>query len=298
MHAMKLFTFTDGGVPSIDDRLPTMFYNEHRNRFTRSSFVGTIASGNSRFILLWIIGVLTIASGTSTTAATVLSINQHQPSQVSRPQQQTDMHHQQRRIDTDTTLMATKTIVRKRLLAIRVSSLSSGETPEESLISIRSAIFGYRNVDSNSSANKNESVEIIPSNATSVIEQYQFISHGQLLLEPVTNNSIKENTAETSSALTTTRNIEDGVFDLYIPNISFSGHSISDLTDIIVQEALRQLSPSTSLSDIADHIIFCLPNGSSFQNDPNWTAYTYLNQPYSYYQLSRCTRLSVVVHEV
>ena len=178
---------------------------------------------------------------------------------------------------------ATKTIVRKRLLAIRVSSISSGESPEESLSMIQSAIFGYlnANVDDNS-------------NITSVVEQYQFISHGQLRLEPV-------NATRLAPASPATTDRKDGVFDLYIPNITFAGQVISNLTDIILQETQKQLlssSSSSSLSDIADLFIFCLPTGSSFQEDSNWTAYTYLNQPYSYYQQSRCTRLSVVVHEV
>lgn len=225
--------------------------------------------------MCWILGIYP-TSATSTTAATLISVK-HQTPLISRPPP-----HQRRKVTTSSTF--TRVIVRKRLLAIRVSSLSSGETPEESLMSIQSAIFGNRTTNNNTFSE-------IPLNATSVVDQYQYISHGQLLWEPVDTT-----TTQTLSS-TSSIDIVGGVFDLNIPNITFTGQSISNLTDIILQQTLKQLTLS-SLTDVADHVIFCLPNGSSFRNDPNWTAYTYLNQPYSYYQLSRCTRLSVVVHEV
>jgi len=85
-----------------------------------------------------------------------------------------------------------------------------------------------------------------------------------------------------------------------------------------------------SLDEIANHIIFCIPTGSLIQGSTAWMAYTYLYEPvsvdvlalprmncgpcvatpstntsafslspqYSYYQKSRCTRLSVVMHEM
>ena len=233
---------------AVDDVRPTMFYNR-QTKYTTSKMNHIDACGGCTVFkkLVFILVALTTTMGTFG-------------------------------IESSTA----KTIVRKRLLAIRVSSISSGESPEESLSMIQSAIFGYlnANVDDNS-------------NITSVVEQYQFISHGQLLLEPV-------NATRLAPASPATTDRKDGVFDLYIPNITFAGQVISNLTDIILQETQKQLlsSSSSSLSDIADLIIFCLPTGSSFQDDSNWTAYTYLNQPYSYYQQSRCTRLSVVVHEV
>ena len=246
-----------------------------------------ITSGSYGFLLLKICYILVLfATLGRYTHATV----KHQSSpQISHAPQQ----HQRRKVITTTTL--TKVIVRKRLLAIRVSSLSSGETPEESLTLIQSAIFGNHSTTNSNNTNSSE----IPwnNNATSVVEQYQYISHGQLLLEPVDATTAQTTLSSTSSS--SVINIVGGVFDLYIPNITFTGQSISNLTDIILQETVQQLSSSSLLlTDIADHIIFCLPNGSLFKNNPNWTAYTYLNQPYSYYQLSRCTRLSVVVHEV
>jgi hypothetical protein len=174
---------------------------------------------------------------------------------------------------------ATKT---KRLLAIRVSS-SSGEVPEESIASIQASIFGYGTNPDNISL----------SDAT-VIAQYTAISHGQLQFVPVTKESILDDTA-----IQTELTIDSGVLDMMINNVTFDGQAITNLTEIILEQTKNQFgSGLLSLLDIADHIIFCLPTGSLFNNDPNWTAYTYLNEPYSYYQLSRCTRLSVVAHEV
>ena len=260
---------------TISDGCQTINYN-HRTKLpmrTMNSIVVSTASGIYRCLVCWILIVLTNPI-TSTIAATLFS-TPHLPSQASRPQ-----YRQRRKV---AIASSNREIIRKRLLAIRVSSLSSGETPKESLLSIQSAIFG-------SHATSNDTNSEIPSNATSVVEQYQSISHGQLLLEPA-------NTTTTQSSSTSAIEIVGGVFDLYMPNITFAGQLISNLTDFILHETMKQLS-SSSLTDVADHIIFCLPDGSSFQNDPNWTAYTYLNQPYSYYQLSRCTCLSVVAHEV
>jgi hypothetical protein len=170
-------------------------------------------------------------------------------------------------------------VTKKRLLAIRVSSAISGETPDESIASIRTALFGYNGSDTDPDQG-----------IVSVVEQYQSISHGQFILEPVENTALS---------------IEGGVLDLTLRSntIVFTGHSISNLTAAFIEELEQQLAiasgvQSISLLDVADYVMFCLPNGSTFRDDSNWTAYTYLNEPYSFYQQSRCTRLSVVVHEV
>jgi hypothetical protein len=218
--------------------------------------------------------VLFVASFVTLQSQLTISLQWQPESSASRIS--AERQHQQRRVTTTTS------ITTKRLLAIRVSSSSSGEVTNESIASIQAAIFGYGTNPDNISLSDG-----------TVIAQYAAMSHGQLLFAPVTMESILND-----ATISTELKIEAGVFDMAITNVTFDGQPITNLTKTILEQTQNQFGGISSLLDVADHIIFCLPTGSIFNNDPNWTAYTYLNEPYSYYQQSRCTRLSVVVHEV
>lgn len=151
---------------------------------------------------------------------------------------------------------------RKRLLAVRVTS-PSGEEPEESVELIQGAVFGTG-----------------PMGVTpSVISQYMDISHNQLEYVAARGN-----------------NIDNGVIEIRTETRVIEGKDIQDsITDDLLNRTEELIGP---IGESVDNIIFCLPTGSVFQNNAEWTAFTYLFEPYSYYQQSRCTRLSVAVHEL
>jgi len=153
----------------------------------------------------------------------------------------------------------------KRLLAVRVSS-TFGEEPEESRQDIAAAIFGTGMADS----------DLLPT--TNVAAQYDAISHGALALVPATGAGIV-----------------DGVVDITLDRQVSGSRVQSDLASEIIATTAVALGP---LEDVADRIIFCLPNYSELSGRDSWTAFTYLLEAYSFYQLSRCTKLSVVIHEV
>jgi hypothetical protein len=184
----------------------------------------------------------------------------------------------------------------KRLLAVRVSS-TYGEVPVESVESIVSALFG------NSSSNPDENMNAVDA---TVVAQYAAVTHHQLLFLPATGP-----------------NITDGILEITVP-VNFTGNDIQALTPTILSKMEEVVGP---LSDVADNFVFCLPTGSLFRGVDTWTAFTFLYEPvraftsvvkqlefnlgtilsllfllatlqYSYYQNSRCTRLSVVMHEV
>ena len=139
----------------------------------------------------------------------------------------------------------------------------SGEEPVESVGLIEGTVFGTG------------SSSVTPS----VVSQYLDIPHDQLEYVPATG-----------------RNINNGVLEIEINTSVIAGKDIQgSLTEDLLDRTEAAIG---SIADTADNIIFCLPTGSIFQKNPEWTAFTYLFEPYSYYQQSRCTRLSVAVHEL
>jgi len=160
---------------------------------------------------------------------------------------------------------------RQSLLAVRVSSSVSGVSPLETVDEIEAALFG--------SGPNPEQLE--PHQV--VVNHYAMISHEQLLYEPAV--------ADIPDS------IQNGVTEISI-DMPFD-ETVDVQTDILPRllTATRERIGSYTLDSI-DKIIFCLPTGAHFQGDSDWTAFTYLWEPYSYYQRSRCTRLSVVMHEL
>jgi len=64
----------------------------------------------------------------------------------------------------------------------------------------------------------------------------------------------------------------------------------------VMQEILA--TTTAQLEGTPDHVLFCLPTGALLKGGDAWKAFTYLREPYSYYQRGRCTKLSVVMHEM
>ena len=151
----------------------------------------------------------------------------------------------------------------RRLLAVRVTSAVSGEEPEETVESIEGAIFG---------TGSNPEGIALPEG--SVVQQLAAISHGQLIFQPAQGPDIN-----------------NGVLEISIDE------SFVDSTDVeseILPLLIAATEQALGSSDIADKIVYCLPTGAGFQGSTAWTAFTYLWEQYSYFQKSRCTRLSVV----
>ena len=160
---------------------------------------------------------------------------------------------------------------RKSLLAVRVFSSVSGVSPTETLDEIAGALFGLGT----------NPFQLQPQQV--VVNHVATVSHRQLIYEPAVEiipGTILNGVTEISIAAPF-----DSTVDVQ-----------TDILPLIVT-ATRDHIGSEAMYSI-DNIIFCLPTGASFQGDADWTAFTYLWEPYSYYQQSRCTRLSVVMHEL
>ena len=152
----------------------------------------------------------------------------------------------------------------KRLLAVRLSANGGSEVPEETVEEIQNTIFGSATTQ----------------NLPTVVSQYAAVSHGALQFVPAQGVGI-----------------ENGVIEIVMDaplatkNVSIQGP--------MLQEILKSAAGTLGdLDEVADHIIFCLPTGSILNGSAKWTAFTYLYEPYSYYQRSRCTKLSVPMHEI
>lgn len=169
----------------------------------------------------------------------------------------------------------------KKLLAVRVIS-KFDEIPVESVDDIETAIFG---ADDDSSIGTGDGgggfgtgVVAVKPKAT-VVEQYHKVSHGKLQLMPAQGSNIYNGVAQVEiSQRVNDSSIDEGL-----------GTNILARTEQLV---------GVPLEEVADFIVFCLPDGSTARGKLEWTAYTFIYHPYSYYQRSSCTKLSFVMHEV
>ena len=160
---------------------------------------------------------------------------------------------------------------RKTLLAVRVSSSVSGVSPVETADQIEGALFGTgTNPD-----------QLQPHQV--VVNHFATVSHGQLTFDPAV-----EGIAGT---------IQNGVADIFVDAAFDSTSDVqADIVPLLVSATTDRIGSETMAT--IDKIIFCLPSGAYFDGDADWTAFTYLWEPNSFYQGSRCTRLSVVMHEL
>lgn len=152
----------------------------------------------------------------------------------------------------------------KRLLAVRLLTNGGSEVPDETISEIQDTIFGSK----------------ATSTQPTVISQYAAVSHGKLQFIPAQGPGI-----------------DNGVVEIVMDAPLTSGN-ISIQGPMLVEILESAASALGDLEEVADHIIFCLPTGSLLNGKAMWTGFTYLYEPYSYYQRSRCTKLSVPMHEI
>ena len=138
----------------------------------------------------------------------------------------------------------------KRLLAVRILGPTDEEVPSETLIDIRDNIFGP-------SLQTGFELEAPPT----VVSQYAAVSHGALQFIPAVGGGIQDGVAEVR--------IDTSIMDADIEG---------DLMIRILESTASNLG---DLDRLADHIIFCLPNGSQLKGSDTWTAFTYLFEPVS-----------------
>lgn len=145
--------------------------------------------------------------------------------------------------------------VKRRLLAVRVSAISEENGIEMPLTwanEIEAAIFG----------NSQKGSPLNP--AASLVSQYKEVSHGQLLLVPATGNGVVNGVAEVAI------------------NVPIAGVPIdkSKLLQII-HNTTSTLFGGRPLEQVADHIIFCLPDGATAKGSTDWYGFTMRLQPVS-----------------
>ncbi|KAL7571508.1 hypothetical protein ACA910_020928 [Epithemia clementina (nom. ined.)] len=164
----------------------------------------------------------------------------------------------------------------KTLLVVRINTLV-GEEPSASKQSLKRAIFGPLRE------------RALSMGRVSVVDQYSLISHGQLNLKPIPNVPGLES------------ELDNGVMNVFFS--AFNGENIQSVTYSLVQATERALgiAGTQQLHQFVDHTIFCLPDAANaplFGNSEDWTAFTYRYEPYSFYRKNRCSRLSIVMHEL
>jgi hypothetical protein len=105
--------------------------------------------------------------------------------------------------------------------------------------------------------------------------QYNACSYGQLQFNALTSNT----------AVGT-----DGVYTVNLPDTVIAGAADSTIRNAARDEATAQLG---TLTDIADHVIICLPPGTG-----DWLAYAYVNHWLSVYNDDWCRSPSTQIHEI
>jgi hypothetical protein len=197
----------------------------------------------------------------------------------------------------------------KRLLAVRVSS-SEREYPSETLDAIEGAIFGT-----------GPNPDQIPADAT-VVAQFRAVTHNQLIYEPV------------AAVVACPNMTRDGMLEIQV-NVSMLDTSDSyERFDAVVQPAIvaqTETMLGRPLWDVADRVMFCLPTGSLRAGAAaigdiggmvrgltiDWRASNLVQLDgcarksltfsfrtfililqFTYYHLSSCTNLNVMMHEL
>lgn len=143
----------------------------------------------------------------------------------------------------------------KRLLAVRIVGPTRQETPLETTVEIRNNIFGDPSLLPPPGAVEDGGPLV------TVVSQYAAISHGALQFLPAMGDGI-----------------ENGVAEVQIDTSVLGADIEEDLMFQILNATAKSLG---DLDSLADHIIFCLPNGSQLKGKDSWTAFTYLFEPVS-----------------
>jgi hypothetical protein len=108
---------------------------------------------------------------------------------------------------------------------------------------------------------------------------YNQCSNGQLQFEPQQNNAIGL----------------DGVYTVSLPNTIVTGADEGSIRDAAVAQASADFG-DIALSAIADHVMVCLPPGTTQGGD--WMAYSYMNHWLSVYNDDWCRSPSAQMHEI
>lgn len=141
----------------------------------------------------------------------------------------------------------------KKLLAIRVVSVI-GEEPTERLSNITSAIFGVDPIDAELSTEADQDA--------TVVDQFREVSGSALSFVAASGPRINYGVAQV------------------VVNHAVVGEGVQgSLNEAILAATENQLG--APLDELADHIVFCLPDGGLMQGTSSWTAFTYLFEPVS-----------------
>ena len=100
-------------------------------------------------------------------------------------------------------------------------------------------------------------------------------SHGEMLMQPVSNSKIGP----------------DGVYTVSLPNLEVTGRDASDIVDEAIAKATNDLGIAPS--EFANHVMFCIPPGTG-----DWIAYAAVNHWQSVYNDHWCTLPSSHMHEI
>jgi hypothetical protein len=107
--------------------------------------------------------------------------------------------------------------------------------------------------------------------------QYYQCSDGKLQFQPLTTNTLVGS---------------DGVYTVNISSTLVSGASDATIRDAMVRAAVEDLG--SSLQNIADFVMLCLPPGTA----GIWIAYAFVNHWLSVFNDDKCQKLKIQLHEV
>ena len=170
-------------------------------------------------------------------------------------------------VNDDRKLFARDATVRygtQRLLAVHISTQT--EQPDVTADAMQMALFGTGS-------------GTMRPGTVSVLDQYQYITKGQLLYTAASGP-----------------NIIDGMLEVKIPLMEIAGEDVFRVIPVALSKTVEALN-GTSLKEVADRVLFCLPS-STLKSGAPWRAFTYLFGPYSYYQAATCSLLEVLAHEL
>jgi hypothetical protein len=283
----------------IDLHLPSEFLQQHRSEIRTGSIYLCIPGGSIQRSTK----TVTVPDSNRIRALNASEIRRHRYPEMHKNRALSDA------TDSDIAETLLRSTGNKRLLVVRVISTARDE-PEESLRQIESAIFGNVSYYENNNTVTEDHVLLDPVSgapATTVMHHYRAVSFHKLNMIPSTGSGIVNGVAEvlidllsvSSGSITSISGLD--IVDDIIPVVldateNYLAHSfLSERQNIVGADTSLSIP---SLNDLADHVVFCLPTGALLDNSSDWTAFTNMNERYSFYQQSRCTRLSVVMHEV
>jgi len=135
--------------------------------------------------------------------------------------------------------------------------------------------------DSSTSASESELSDDIFDTSGDVLNlksQYASCSDGKLQFQPLTTNNLVG---------------VDGVYTVNIPSITVTGATRETVRNAIINQAAIDLG--VSLNTIADHVLVCIPPGTT---PKNWVGNANVNNWRSMYNDNSCRYPSILLHEI